>query len=113
MSIAAAGVHEAMDCALKKSLFPSVAMTPAPSGSLPYDRLSPVSHRLLDRPRTFHLDRMLRPVSMEPWTAIKKALPQCGGDTSSCLGTYPTAACSELHIGCPWTVIKKGFTPVW
>ena len=37
---------------------------------------------------------------MEPWTAIKKGLPQCGGDTSSCPGPYPTAACPEFHIGC-------------
>ena len=38
--------------------------------------------------------------SMEPWTVIKKALPQCSGDTSSCLGRYPTAACPEFPFGC-------------
>ena len=37
---------------------------------------------------------------MAPWTAIKKALPQCGGDTSSYAGPYPTAACPQCHIGC-------------
>ena len=62
--------------------------------------------------------------SMEPWTAMEKALLQCGGDTSSCPGSYPTTACLEFHIGCrlgrellnlflppvsmePWTAIKK------
>ena len=24
---------------------------------------------------------------------------QCGGDTSSCPGPYPTTACAEFHIG--------------
>ena len=34
------------------------------------------------------------------WTAIKKkALPQCDGDTSSCLGPYPRAICPKFHIG--------------
>ena len=38
------------------------------------------------------------PVSMEPWTAIKKALPQC--NTSTCPGPYPMTACTEVHVGC-------------
>jgi hypothetical protein len=35
-----------------------------------------------------------------PWTEIKKALPQCGSDTSSCPGPYQMAAYLEFHIGC-------------
>ena len=31
---------------------------------------------------------------------IKKALPPCGGDTSSCPGPYPTAGYTQCHIGC-------------
>jgi hypothetical protein len=38
------------------------------------------------------------PVSMEPWTAIKKALPQC--NTSTCPGPYPMTACTEFLVGC-------------
>jgi hypothetical protein len=38
--------------------------------------------------------------SMDAWAVIKKASQECGGDTSSCLGPYPTAACPEFHIGC-------------
>ena len=36
----------------------------------------------------------------EPWAATKKALSfsQCGGDTSSCPGPYPTAACPKFHV---------------
>ena len=37
--------------------------------------------------------------SMDTWAAIKKASQECGGDTSSCPGPYPTAACPEYHIG--------------
>ena len=37
---------------------------------------------------------------MSPWTVIKKALLQCGGATSSCLGPYPTVARPEFHISC-------------
>ena len=48
---------------------------------------------------TFHLAYMLLPVPKESWIAIKMTLPQCGGDTSSCTGPYPTAACSQCHIG--------------
>ena len=40
------------------------------------------------------------PQFMEPWAATKKDLHQCGGDTSSCLGPYPMAACPEFYIGC-------------
>ena len=39
-------------------------------------------------------------VSMEPFTAIKNALSQCGGDTSSCPGPYHTTTCPQYHIGC-------------
>ena len=56
------------------------------------------------------LDRMLPPVSMESWTAIKKVLPQCGGDSSSRLGPYPKAACPKCHIGC-W-LVRELFTLV-
>jgi hypothetical protein len=35
---------------------------------------------------------------MELWAATKKALHYCGGDTSSCPGPYPTAACPEFHV---------------
>ena len=45
------------------------------SGSLPYDRLSRVSHRLLARPRTFDLARMLLPVSMEHELQSKRLYP--------------------------------------
>ena len=38
--------------------------------------------------------------SLDPWAAIKKASQECRGDTSSCPGPYPTAPCSEFHIGC-------------
>ena len=38
--------------------------------------------------------------SMDPWAAIKKASQECGGDTSSCPGPYPTTACPEFTIGC-------------
>ena len=37
---------------------------------------------------------------MEPWTVIKKALPQCGSDASSCPGPYPTVAGPDFHVGC-------------
>ena len=37
---------------------------------------------------------------MTPRTVTKKALLQCGGDTSSCPSPYPTAACPEFYIGC-------------
>jgi hypothetical protein len=37
--------------------------------------------------------------SMDPWAVIKKALHLYGGDTSSSLGLYPTAACPEFHVG--------------
>ena len=40
------------------------------------------------------------PVSMEPWTATKKALHWCGGDISPCPDLYTTAACTEFHVGC-------------
>ena len=43
---------------------------------------------------------MLLLVSMEPWTTIKKALPQCGGDTNSCPDPYPMVACPQCHISC-------------
>ena len=43
---------------------------------------------------------MLLPVSTELWTAMKKALPQCGDDMSSCPGLYPTVACPQCHMGC-------------
>ena len=36
-------------------------------------------------------ETMLPPVSMEPWTAIKKTLPQCDSETNSCPGPYPMA----------------------
>ena len=42
---------------------------------------------------------ILPPMSMEPWTATKKALHQRGGDTSSFLGHYPTVACPEFLVG--------------
>ena len=42
----------------------------------------------------------LPPMSMEPWAATKKALHQCGGDTSSCPGPYPTVTCPEFHVCC-------------
>ena len=61
--------------------------------------------------------------SMDPWAVIKKASQEYGGDTSSSLGPYPTAACPEFHIGCrlgrelftlpiccprcPWAATKK------
>jgi len=38
--------------------------------------------------------------SMDSWAAIQKASQECGGDTSSCPGPYPTAACPEFNIGC-------------
>ena len=38
--------------------------------------------------------------SMDPLAATKKALHQCGGNTSSCPGPYATAACAEFHVGC-------------
>ena len=37
--------------------------------------------------------------SMDPWAVIKKASHECGGDTSSCPGPYPTAACPKFHVG--------------
>jgi len=37
---------------------------------------------------------------MAPWTVIKKALRQCGSDTSSCRSLYPTATYPEFKIGC-------------
>ena len=37
---------------------------------------------------------------MDPWAMTKKALHQCGGDTSSCLCPYPLAACPKFHVGC-------------
>ena len=52
---------------------------------------------------------------MVPWAAIKKASQKCGGDTSSCPGPYPTAACPGCRLGrelftlpvyylrCPWS----------
>ena len=43
--------------------------------------------------------RMLPPMSMDPWDVSKKALHQCSGNTSSCLGPYPLAACPEFHVG--------------
>ena len=33
------------------------------------------------------------------WTAFKKALSQCGGDSISCSDACPTSACPEFHIG--------------
>ena len=30
----------------------------------------------------------------------QKGFTQCGGDTSSCLGPYPMAACLKFYIGC-------------
>ena len=51
---------------------------------------------------------MLPPMSMEPWPATKKALHQCEGDTSSCPGPYPTAACPEFHISCS---LGREFSP--
>ena len=44
------------------------------SSSVPNGRLSRFSCQLSASPRTFHLARMLPPMSMEPWIAIKKAL---------------------------------------
>jgi len=41
--------------------------------------------------------------SMDPWTAIKKALPQCGGDTSYCLGTYAMALVLNFTMVVGWT----------
>ena len=43
---------------------------------------------------------MLLPVSMESWTAIKKALSQCSDDTNFCPGPYPMAVFPQRHIGC-------------
>ena len=43
--------------------------------------------------------RMLLPISMDPWAAIKKVLHYCEGDTSSCPGPYPTAFCPKFHVG--------------
>ena len=43
---------------------------------------------------------MLWPMSMEPWATTKKSLNYWGGDTGSCLGPYPTAACPKFLIGC-------------
>jgi hypothetical protein len=37
---------------------------------------------------------------IEPWNVMKKALPQCGGDTSSCSDPYPMAACPQCLISC-------------
>ena len=37
--------------------------------------------------------------SVDPWAAIKKPSQECGGDTSSCPGPYPTAACLEFLVG--------------
>ena len=42
---------------------------------------------------------MLLPMSMEPWIAISKGLPQCVVDTSSCPGPYPIAAYPQCHSG--------------
>ena len=36
--------------------------------------------------------------SAQPWAATKKALHWCDCDTSSCPGSYPTAACPEFHV---------------
>ena len=44
---------------------------------------------------------------MAPWTAIKKPLPQCGGDTSSCPNPYPMGACPEFHIGCKMSQLNS------
>ena len=38
--------------------------------------------------------------SMDPLAATKKGLHKYGGDTSSCPGPYPMAACPEFHLGC-------------
>jgi len=38
--------------------------------------------------------------SIGPWTVTRKALHECGGDTSSFPISYPTAACSEFPISC-------------
>ena len=38
--------------------------------------------------------------SMDPWVAIKKASQECGGENSSCPGSYPTAACPQFHFVC-------------
>ena len=63
--------------------------------------------------------------SVKPWTAFKKGLYLYGGDTNSCPGLYPKAACPDFRIGYrlgkyshlahmllpvsmePWTMIKK------
>ena len=50
--------------------------------------------------KIFHLAFMLPPMSVELWTAIKKTLHQCGGDTSPCLHPYPMAACPEFQFSC-------------
>ena len=39
-------------------------------------------------------------LTMDPWTATKKALHQCGGDISSCPGPYPMIACPKFHVNC-------------
>ena len=43
--------------------------------------------------------------STEPWAVTKRALH---GDTSSCPGPYPTAACPEFHAGCR---LGQNFSP--
>ena len=35
-----------------------------------------------------------------PWSHGLKALPQCGGDTSSSLGPYPMAVCLKFYVSC-------------
>ena len=38
--------------------------------------------------------------SMDPQAEVKKTLHWCGGDTISCPGPYPMAACPVFHVGC-------------
>ena len=47
-----------------------------------------------------HTTSILPPMSMESWTATKKALSysQCGGDTSFCQIPYSTVACPEFRV---------------
>ena len=63
---------------------------------------------VVSQARTLNLTLVCCLLSMEPWTATKKVLSysQCGGDTSSSPGPYPTAACPEFHVG-----QAKNFSP--
>jgi hypothetical protein len=83
-----------------KKLYTSVALTPVPVGVPTQRPLVPSFTLVVGYAENFSSFPVLPPMSMEPWAAIKKALNLCGGDTSSFLGPYSTAACPEFHIGC-------------